>query len=299
MAGARCNMCKNRRYLLDGRCVRECPPVGFTPTGAGKFNLRCVRDASTHTTSTSAITPTTTLPDAGSCIARRTATGDSCLCNPLAACHECSLGLTADGGLTGTLCFMCKGGRYLHEGACLEACPVGYEAEGAGLFNLRCVMQAPDTTPATTTGTANPPTTTTTIDLATLIPIGDCVGGMASTQQICMCNPLAACHECSLGLTALGAPLGVECRMCKNGRFLLVGRCVDECPPGYLGKGSGRFNLRCAPSVPTTAAAIDCGSNGFVYQGGCVAVCPEGAEADDGMDGVRRCVDMPQDCGKL
>jgi hypothetical protein len=53
----------------------------------------------------------------------------------------------------------------------------------------------------------------------------------------CLWNQ-ADCHECDSGPFQFGD----RCAVCKNGKLLLDGRCVDACPPGYASTGSGNFS---------------------------------------------------------
>jgi len=87
--------------------------------------------------STAGITPTTTsTTDTASttpwmCFGKQTADSPKpkpCKC-PFTNCHSCTF----------SDCLMCKNGKLLLHGACGNDCPVGYSAEGNGLFGRACL----------------------------------------------------------------------------------------------------------------------------------------------------------------
>ena len=97
-------------------------------------------------TAVARIVPSTPSAATDLCIAKTTTGGERCLCNPLRNCHECILDVLDDGaGFRGSICTLCKNGRYLHNGECVEQCPNGTKPDGEGLFNLRCapVLEEP------------------------------------------------------------------------------------------------------------------------------------------------------------
>ena len=53
------------------------------------------------------------------------------------------------------------------------------------------------------------------------------------------------CHKCKDD---------TECNVCKNKKYLHEGVCVDSCPSGFTGRGTGNFNRRCLKNRPTTTA---------------------------------------------
>jgi len=204
-------------------------------------------------------------------------------------CHTCEFDAPASYGS----CTLCKNSKYLHDGVCYTECPAGTSPAGSGSFGRACLST---TTAATTStggaGTAEPGN------------FDECQGKLLFTAQTsCRCN--SNCHTCEWN----GADNG--CSICKNQRYLLEGRCVDACPSGYKGAGTGAFSRECIPESPEaleelcigrttsttlvgcTCAATDadchtCSWNGssgtcvrckneqYLHEGICVPTCPAG-----------------------
>eukprot|EP00040_Diaphanoeca_grandis_P012932 m.65378 g.65378 ORF g.65378 m.65378 type:complete len:1181 (-) comp23554_c0_seq1:213-3755(-) len=60
-----------------------------------------------------------------------------------------------------------------------------------------------------------------------------------------VCSPKTnGCHSCNVGLSA--------CTKCRFEQYLLEGQCIVECPEGYEGVGTGKYNRFCREvCVPT------------------------------------------------
>ena len=108
---------------------------------------------------------------------------------------------------------MCKNAAYLYDFECVDTCPDGYVGTGTGNFNRQCVVS--QTTSETCAGT------TTTV-----------------TAQPCDCG--GDCHTCDW----INGEAS-DCRLCKNAAYLFEFECVETCPDGYIGTGTGNFNRQC------------------------------------------------------
>eukprot|EP00049_Salpingoeca_infusionum_P002694 m.58954 g.58954 ORF g.58954 m.58954 type:complete len:1085 (+) comp11738_c0_seq1:374-3628(+) len=226
-----CLRCKNEQYLLNGECVDGCP-VNYDAIGFGSFGRECqLQDGATPAPTDA---PTTTY-NGEQCVGRLTLFGaQACICND--DCHTCQY----EGSIAG-MCTRCKNEQYLYNGECLASCPVGYVEAGSGSFGRSCEReQAPTTAAPTTTPGAS----------------DWCAGRLTvNTLQACRCE--ADCHTCAYDGSIAGA-----CARCKNEAYLFNGECIDTCPEGYVGEGTGSFDKYCRElGVTTTSAAPATRSN--------------------------------------
>lgn len=220
--GRNCVQCRDSYHLHEGLCLQSCP-LGSTPAGGGRYNRRCegIRNDGGEEN------------PPGSCASMA------------GHCHRCSD--------DGAACSQCRDQHYLHEGSCLESCPIGFDGLGIGHFSRRCTATAPIT------------------------------GGTAA------CTAMADhCHECSADRS--------QCEKCRDMHYLHQGRCTDSCPVGTTFVGSGNFNRRCAaivdPEVPGAgctpllnhchecsedlASCSMCRDSHYLLPGGhCVEQCPD------------------------
>lgn len=133
------------------------------------------------------------------------------------------------------------------------------------------------TSPSTSVSTVNPTTQSTTVSTSasttgtsTAVPTttqpvvpGACVAGvLMDGGGACTCPN--NCRSCNAG--------GNVCDICTNNRFLLEGTCVDTCPAGFIGVGSGERFRRCeivgddttqAPTTTTPEMTTSAGSSAW------------------------------------
>lgn len=124
-------------------------------------------------------------------------------------CQRCS----ADA----TVCEQCRDRRYLHGGVCGAGCPAGTRTAGRGNFGLRCIDAPDQAEPATATSGAP---------------------GCVPRSQ----DRTSHCNSCD----AADRP---RCTQCRDSTYLHLGGCIAECPAGFVGTGTGRFNRACAAAV--------------------------------------------------
>ena len=307
VAGVACTICKGGWFLgPDGVCVAQCP-ANFVGTGSGTFNKRCVEAAATPTAAAA------TVECAGS---TTVGGGEPCSCSGLSNCHTCEA-LPNRGG--GVACQVCKNGMLLLNGACVAACPAGFEVQGEGLFGRSCAEAVEPGQP----------------------PVGMCEGNSDLEGEACSCSELGDCHACTLTLLN-GERRAQTCSKCKNEAYLLAGECFPTCPSGTLAQGQGKFGRTCAPvpaasttapatvstasEAPPTSPAVElcadpsdsscscnaiedcfacsvdgnaavtclgCRNGAFLLEGTCVASCPPGFVGEGESELRRRCVPVP------
>jgi len=153
--GSHCTLCSGAKFLHDGICIDTCPDT-YIPRGKGNFGLFCqqgVRAPACNIDHCFSCTDgaCTKCRDAaylhdGICLAgcpaghEEVGTGIySRSCVQLAVgcikgrdnCHTCSL--------DGLACVKCSNSRYLLDGVCVDACPLGMRQGGKGVFGLFCI----------------------------------------------------------------------------------------------------------------------------------------------------------------
>jgi len=81
-------------------------------------------------------------------------------------------------------------------------------------------------------------------------------GNWMAASKIAPCEDRERdCFTCSL-VSYSDEFSGTVCRKCYNSKYLHAGVCVDNCPDGYVGDGTGQFDRRCVEEHTTK------GSNG-------------------------------------
>ncbi|KCV69245.1 serine/threonine protein kinase [Fonticula alba] len=268
--GPRCLRCDPGLVLLQtGVCAGTCPARQFDDAGAcAPCQPECAgcRHAAGHCTACSA--PGARLrPDAGQCVdtcppGEAPPANDATLCR---ACHaHCAGCLTADDAHA---CDACPPGRYLAQGACLEACPDGtYPEEGLCLACdsscARCSGPGPGSC------------------LACRLPdrvllTGRCVarcpdaGYWLDTAQ-------AKCRPCVSGCMTCNR---AACTVCQAGLALVTGpqpACVAVCPGGFFEDVTSpapdaRVCLPCAEGCHTCTgpAGSHCQATWCQFEGTC------------------------------
>jgi len=210
-----CSFCREARYLLDGRCITACP-IGYRSIGRGHFRRRCEAIET-------------------GCADRQN------------HCHRCA---------NSTTCSFCRDAHFLHNGQCIASCPAGYSTSGRGLYRKECIRQ---------------PTR-----------------GTSATRPWCV-DRQEHCHRCGSA---------TACQICRNAQYLYAGVCVPRCPPGLVEAGRGFYNRRCVPAgaatqgIATAGVCIDrrnhchrcsnssacsfCRDAHFLHEGRCIEECPDG-----------------------
>lgn len=71
-----------------------------------------------------------------------------------------------------------------------------------------------------------------------------CEGRLTSKSEVsCSClGAIPNCHTCTV---LLQKAIPETCQVCRNQHYLFSGTCLEECPKGYVGRGSGSFNRIC------------------------------------------------------
>lgn len=118
--------------------------------------------------------------------------GDRVCRELIPSCHVCTLPTSA--GETAT-CTLCRDGKYLHQGACIDTCDAipAYRNEGRGNYGLRCV-----TLPLCEAGTYEDTPPAPSNVTRTCVPVSDCDAGRvelapptATSNRICIPMALA------------------------------------------------------------------------------------------------------------
>ncbi|KCV67654.1 hypothetical protein H696_05944 [Fonticula alba] len=243
------------------------------------------------------------------CAAGHVALGGRCLpCH--ASCGECT-------GTRGTECTACRpgllalpapGGPPAPGHRCVADCPAGHAATPDGLACAPCAAQcvrcpAPvDQAPGG--GGSAPADAGPCIQcergwllVAEASSAGgpacrrDCPAGQASTGS--------ACVDCHATCTACDGPAADRCLACRPGQVLHAGRCRDACPAGAYpdaeaGAGAGDAcapcHVECAQCHgPHADQCLACPPGRSLFQGACVASCPDGAHPAAGPSGKPEC----------
>lgn len=119
---AACSVCKNERYLYEGKCISkaECKAKSGKALGRGKFGREC-----SMVSAAAALT----------CTGRKDDLGGACWCNKgLKTCHSCALN---DEGAPST-CLVCKSSAVLLDGKCVPAAACDGKVVGQGKFGRVC-----------------------------------------------------------------------------------------------------------------------------------------------------------------
>ena len=217
-AGA-CTTCKNGQFLLDGDCVAAsaCIETGRAAIGQGKFGRAC--------------------GDARS--------ADQCI-QGADNCHRC--GTVGQNGERAP-CTMCKNGKKLHSGLCLDGCPDGFfSVASQAKFNRICrpIVRVPTTACIRKTDNchqcnADGSECAMCYNAQHLLD-GACVNSCPFTTIVRgsgnfnrRCIPMAAacgnanCNTC--------AEDGQSCAVCQSSKYLFAGECVDDCPSSFTRVG--------------------------------------------------------------
>jgi hypothetical protein len=198
-------------------------------------------------------------------------------------------------------CTRCNPPTILHQGACVQACPLTHSPSNTSTTSLRsCVVNF-------CTGNNCPPapapcvrrfqncsscrTDNFLLDgrCLTSCPPGYRVSNTTSLYRR-RCVPrdcrsaFTNCHECDPGLT--------RCTMCRNNHSLHEGHCLAACPPGTVARGTGSFRRTCLTlprpvsctvgqnkcSIcglgPNRHRCLQCTDSHYLLNGVCLAQCP-------------------------
>ncbi|KAL4453480.1 hypothetical protein ABPG74_017687 [Tetrahymena malaccensis] len=200
-----CGLCKSGFYLLEGKCVNECPPDYNTS------QTQCLK-----------------------CQLGTFLSGEECAqCS--ASCHDCT---------DFNICKLCKSGFYLLEGKCVNECPSDYNTSetqcvkcqpGTYFSGEECVQCSEFCQACSNFNICN------LCQLGFYLLEGKCVKECPSDYNISETQ----CIKCQLGTYFSGEECfqcsefcedctgSINCNKCKSGFYLLEGRCVKECPSDY------------------------------------------------------------------
>ena len=106
--GQHCTKCNGGKYLFENRCRDSCDGTGLISYAPGNYGRECRA-------------PFT-------CTDRTDESGRGCKCSRAVGKHDCAV---CQYGNSGATCSRCTNSKYLHGGACIEACPDGTVAVGA------------------------------------------------------------------------------------------------------------------------------------------------------------------------
>eukprot|EP00730_Choanoeca_flexa_P002190 TRINITY_DN10945_c1_g1_i6.p1 TRINITY_DN10945_c1_g1~~TRINITY_DN10945_c1_g1_i6.p1 ORF type:complete len:856 (+),score=193.92 TRINITY_DN10945_c1_g1_i6:159-2726(+) len=152
----------DRDGCLSCSCVSNGAPASTTTRGSatrpttrtspkGFVNTcNCKRDAVRVYESVRGGCPTCSCQTPALCSAGETFTGDRCSCSD--DCFECEFDGSAGA------CQVCKNGKALFEGACVDSCPSGFEVAGEGSMFLRCIAAGDEPTNEPTDDPTDDPT---------------------------------------------------------------------------------------------------------------------------------------------
>lgn len=234
-AGQQCNICKNKKALLGGKCVsnQACTAEGGSVSGDGNFRRRCL----TPTPQATTVAPRCTNTQQWASTAGNT-------------CATYELGFNRFGLEPERLCTskgkatpaFSKLMAAIHSGG--EAPAGGYtlddDTDGGGVAaNDACCACGRGSVVGVIT-TRKP--TTAAADRDSIL----CSGKKTNVGDDCLCA--ANCHTCTVG-PALQVASG-QCSVCKNARSLFAGNCIESnvCEgitiKGTV-KGGGNFNRKC------------------------------------------------------
>ncbi|EDQ90289.1 uncharacterized protein MONBRDRAFT_24594 [Monosiga brevicollis MX1] len=194
-------------------------------------------------------------------------------------------------------CAVCKNKFLLHNGACRETCPAGFEAVGKGQFNRFCreiQVEEPTCADEFCHDCAGNRSVCTVCSSGRYLHAGACLEhcpagyeevGRGNFNNECRLEALAGCADNECYSCEEDRDL---CTMCKNGYFLHEDGCVASCPSGYEPVGRGNFGKYCQLAAFACAdefchdCSADrnvcsvCGSGRFLFDGACLASCPAG-----------------------
>ncbi|XP_028970632.2 proprotein convertase subtilisin/kexin type 5 [Esox lucius] len=199
---------------------------------------------------------------------------DLCLACP-APCTDCR---------SDTVCLACAPGHFLNKAECVKQCPVQTITDASGRRCVSCHSSCLS-----------------------------CHGPRASDCDLCLSghSPLhgqcpslncpqgqyyeglhGVCNTCNASCKTCFGPQSLDCTSCFTGYMLNQdGACVDQCPPGSFSSPLGQLCEDCSPNCNTCQDSSDncvsCppGLNTlFLFQGRCLAECPEGFfETEEGL----------------
>lgn len=131
--GDTCLVCRDGWYLLNGECIEMCP-VGLTMSGISSFRRRCLEPY---------VCKGGRLFDGsfseGTLVERGETFGCRCPAPGNKVGGNCFACVHGAGGF-GDVCLRCSGGKFLHDGACIDECPVGTSAAGVGNYGRTCEL---------------------------------------------------------------------------------------------------------------------------------------------------------------
>ncbi|KCV67746.1 hypothetical protein H696_05856 [Fonticula alba] len=260
-----CTRCRPGLYLHLGdpaTCTDTCPSEPYTVDGVAycQPNLveNCLYYASTGGRCAECMTGFF-LEGPWSC--RPCSTLNCYHCDPGGRCFGCHPGfylagydcLPCSSGCTqcssAGYCTACAAGHFLHEDACVSACPPGH-APGP---DRQCVPCPSSCTSCAAGGVCTA-----------------CAPGYHLTGQACTPCP-AGCSTCT-GPTA--------CTACHTGHVLHRGTCGTSCPGGFFpdakrGMCAG-CPAGCGACAGPTGPCSACQPGFFLHQRACVTICPAG-----------------------
>ena len=113
--GQHCTKCNGGKYLFENRCRDSCDGTGLIAYAPGNYGRECRA-------------PFT-------CTDRADEAGRGCKCSRAVGKNDCAV---CDYGNSGATCLRCTNSKYLHGGACIEACPDGTVTVGASGNGREC-----------------------------------------------------------------------------------------------------------------------------------------------------------------
>lgn len=223
-----CTICKGGRFLHKGQCVSSCP-AGTQPSGSGTFDLRCVAVPEDPCADESTAPVGMRFALFSLDLLETDADRESFLASVFSSLSLAGVDTQKICGVNVT-----SGSIIVTIRARRDAVIELEEAISKGIrVTLRNIT---DTAVAT-----RPPVKRT-------VAICD-AKRLDRDGSFCLCNPLADCHKCIMEAEGNAPLAGAICLVCKSGKVLLNGECVDRCPVGMEVRGTGQFNLRCEPVV--------------------------------------------------
>ncbi|KAF7688537.1 hypothetical protein HF521_013344 [Silurus meridionalis] len=266
----RCTRClsthKSVLYLQNGQCVRQCSR-GFFPTGA--LCKSCAPGcASCEENASNCLSCQQPLVLHKQQCVKECPEAHSLQESECTPCPDGCLECTEEGQ-----CTKCKE-NYLHEAACVSACPEGFYGDMEGVCahcHSDCrLCHGPDSTDCDSC-----------TDLDSTLKSGMCVS--ACPSQTYRDDRSGECMVCDSTCQTCSGPLDTDCISCREGlRTDLHGRCATPtiCPSHHYSDRSGVCHLchkhchQC--SGPDHSQCLSCYPNHYLLNGSCVNECPTG-----------------------
>lgn len=312
----KCNSCQSKRYLYANKCHTTCP-VGTFPTNT--FNCQdCLKDCDSCINSVTCAKCSENLVNqdevcTDTCSEGFVAISGRCRKCTNVECKYCDTTLKT--------CVSCPENKYLYKGNCISLCPDGtYLSEDKCLDCVKpCAFCTDEKTCLTcqprfflhgTTCTDICPVGTVRI-LIKCVPCTDvnCIKCSATSVDQCLtCKPgffifNGGCIEtCPSGFYPLNGtclPCFYGCLQCKNDKTcdrcednlnLLEGKsCVASCPDKYTRDIESNVCNKCKSTCLkcdgdiTKCTACPATGNILLYQGDCLASCPDTTWANQGQ----------------